>query len=231
MLTSGISVITQAAPAPPDHSALWTILLTQAVTLGLFYWALREARRKDRKARKAERLKDQQALENHRENERETLRLNLKREVFLEVAPAIQNNYMALTAFVDLELSIYDLQNKTRDTLSQSGGAIAKLQAVAADETLEAARQVQTLLGTTYIRLIVARGALGERKDLDAVREIARLWRNEVAAFPLLISSLIEHVRQELHLPFDRERFEAGVVDSNARLLSELEKFIGPLDN
>ncbi|MFC5524762.1 hypothetical protein ACFPPA_03305 [Rhodanobacter ginsengisoli] len=229
MLTSWISVIAQAAPAPADHSALWTILLTQAVTLGLFYWALREARRKDRKARKAERRKDQKALENHRENERETLRLNLKREVFLEVAPAIQNNYLALAAFVDLQLSIHDLQENTRNTLAQSGGAIAKLQAVAADETLEAARQVQTLLGTIYIRLIAARGALEERNDLDAIREIARLWRNEVAAFPPLISSLIEHVRQELHLPFDRERFVAGVVDSNSRMFAELEKIMGPL--
>jgi hypothetical protein len=229
MLTSWISVIAQAAPAPADHSALWTILLTQAVTLGLFYWALREARRKDRKARKAERRKDQQALENHRENERETLRLNLKREVFLEVAPAIQNNYLALSAFVDLQLSISDLHKKTLETLAQSAGAIAKLQAVAADETLEAARQVQTLLGTIYVRLIAARGALGERNDVEAIKEIAGHWKKEVATFPPLISSLIEHVRQELHLPFDRERFEVGIVDSNARMFTELEKIMGSL--
>jgi hypothetical protein len=40
----------------------------------------------------------------------------------------------------------------------------------------------------------------------------------------------LAHVRQELHLPFDRERFEAGIVDSNARMFTELEKIMGPLD-
>lgn len=218
LLTPWVFVTTQAAPVAADHSVLWLALVTPAVTLGLFYLAQREGRRKERKE-----------LESHREKERETLRLSLKREVFLEVAPAIQNNYLALTAFVDLQLSIHDLQKRTRDTLAQSGGAIAKLQAVAGDETLEAARQVQTLLGITYIRLIAARGALGERNDLEAIKEIARLWRQEIAAFPSLISSFIAHARQELHLPFNREQFEAGVVDSNARMFAELERIIGPL--
>ena len=218
LLTPWILVTAQAAPAAADHSALWIALVTPAVTLGLFYMAQREGRRKERRE-----------LENHREKERETLRLNLKREVFLEVAPAIQSNYLALSVFVDLQLSISDLHTKTRDTLAQSASAIAKLQAVAADETLEAARQVQTLLGITYIRLIAARGALGERNDLEAVQEIARLWRQEVAAFPSLISNFIAHARQELHLPFNKERFEAGVVDSNARMFAELQKIMGPL--
>lgn len=218
LLTPWVSFTTQAAPAPADHSALWIALVTPAVTLGLFYMAQREGRRKDRKE-----------LENHREKERETLRLNLKREVFMEVAPAIQNNYLALSAFVDLQLSISDLNKKIQDTLAQSAGAIAKLQAVAADETIEAARQVQTLLGTIYIRLIAARIALSERNDLEAIKEITRLWKQEVKAFPPLISNLIDHARQELHLPFDRIRFEAGISDSNARMFTELERIMGPL--
>ncbi|WP_158881475.1 hypothetical protein [Rhodanobacter sp. L36] len=216
LIAPEIFITTQAAAT--DHSALLLALVTPAVTLGLFYLAQREARRKDSKD-----------LESHREKERETLRLNLKRDVFLEVAPAIQNNYSALIQSVDLKISTPDLQRKFQDTLAKSGDGIAKLQAFASDDTIEAARQVQTTLGAIYIRLLADRIALGERKDLDAVKEMARAWRREADAYPPVISTLIYHARLELHLPFDKEQFEHGFVDSNTRMFAELERFIGPL--
>lgn len=228
MISPWISITTQP-PAPADHTTLWTVLLIQAVTVGVFALGVLETRRRDRLARGVEAQRDREAIENNREKERETLRLNMKRDVFLEVAPAIQLMYVGLSRFVDLQIPVPALAEEMRVTLESGVGAVAKLQAVAGDETLEAARQVQTILGTVYVRLLIARMGLGERNDIEAIREIALIWRHEISAFPPLMAALISHAREELHMRFDRERFQNGIVDSNNRLFVELENMLGPL--
>lgn len=215
LLAPQIFFTTQAAPTSSSNLAIWTVLITQIVALLIFYLSQREVRRKE-----------QREVESHHEKERETLRLNMKREVFLEIAPAIQNNYLALSSFANLGQSLSDVQGKISDTLARSVGAIAKLQAVASDETIEAARQVLTLLGGIYVRLLAARIKLGERKDAEALREMAYLWAQEVSAFPPLMSSLIYLARKELHLPFDKNKFEAGAKDSNTKMFEALDKLI-----
>lgn len=227
-MTTNVSITTQPQAAT-DHSALWTVLIVQVVTVAVFAAGLLETRRRDRLNREAERARDRQALVDDQEKERETLRLNMKREVFLEVAPAIQQNYIALGRFVDFQTPFHALTVEMRKTLQNSAGAIAKLQAVAGNDTLEAARQVQTLLGGAYIRLMMARGQLGQQNDLAAVRQIATIWKREALTFPPLLAALIGHAREELHLPFDRAQFEAGIIDSNATLFAELEKMTGSL--
>lgn len=228
MLSPWISITTQPQAAT-DHTGLYTVLIVQVVTIAVFAAGLIETRRRDRLNREAEDARDRRALLDDQEKERETLRLNMKREVFLEVAPAIQKNYIALARFVDFQTPFASLLVEMRETLESSAGAIARLQAVAGNETLEAARQVQTLLGRACLRLIMARANLGQQNDVAAVRQMAIIWKQEAVAFPPLLAALIGHARKELHLPFDRAQFEAGVVDSNAMLFAELEKMTGPL--
>jgi hypothetical protein len=227
LLAPEIVITTQATPK-------WISDLISALTSGLILVATvvytqRSTLRIFKQTQASALKKEQRDLENHREQERETVRLNLKREVFLEVAPAIQNNYQLLGAFIDFQLAIPDLQKKVRETYEKSAGAISKLTAVAEVVTIESARQVQNSLGQSCIRLMGARAQLGERKDLPAQREIVRLWKREIAPLPALLANLIGHARNELGLPFDKEQFEAGIADSNAKLFAEMEVFLGVL--
>jgi hypothetical protein len=224
MLAPWLSITSQAAPSAP--SSLWTILailVPQAVTVGIFYKGLREARRKDRKARKQERQRDRQAIADHREKERESMRLNLKREVLLEVAPAIQRNFISLATAMELHLEISQVTTKIRRDLDKSINAISKLQMVASSETLEAARQLQTYMGLAFLRLLKKRLGLGDRRDFGAFQEISAAWKEEVVAYPKLLVDFVALARQELHLPFDRQQFLSGVVEAQMLMLQEIE--------
>jgi hypothetical protein len=150
----------------------------------------------------------------------------LKREVLLEVAPAIQRNYHSLWAILDLNIPFLDMTERLRKALTESSGSISKLQVVASTETLEAARQVQTFLGRTYVRMLSARIKIGDRRGPDASMEIMDIWRKEIESFPLLLATLVAQIRQELHLSFDKQQFLSGIIDSNTQLLAEFDKMV-----
>lgn len=194
------TTVEQFAPST-DHWTVFSVLITQVVTLGIFFGTAVLARWSDR---------DKRA--------RDT-----KRDVLLEVAPAIQRVYASLGELTNPLLKIDDFVAK----LTSASGAVAKLTAVANDETLEAARRLMTALSTIMVRMIAKRVSVGT--DLEAMKQLFMLWREEIENLPDLISDFHSAARNEIPLPLDKDLFAAGLKLANEQMSAELNRLFGAL--
>lgn len=194
------STLEQSIPGA-DHWTIWSVLITQAVTLVIFFGTAALARWSDR---------DKRA--------RDT-----KRDVLLEVAPAIQRVYASLAELTNPLLKVDDFVAK----LTSASGAVAKLTAVANDETLEAARKLMTALSTVMVRMMTKRVSVGT--DLEAMKQLFTLWREEIKPLPNLISDFHSAARNEIPLPLDKDLFAAGLKLANEQMSDELNRLFDAL--
>jgi len=200
MLSSPLITITAAPSAPTaDHTVIWSVLITQVVTLlifGLTQWLGHRSDR-DKRAR------------------------DTKRDVLLEVAPAIQRVYTSLAELTNPSTRMDDFAAK----LTAASGAVAKLTAVANDETLEAARKLMTALGSIMLRLMRKRVEVGT--DLEATKQLIALWREETKVIPDLLADFSTKARSEIPLLLDKNLFGDGLKASNATMFAEMENLLG----
>lgn len=201
MLSDPFIEIMTSPAAKADNTAIWTVLIAQAVTIALFL--LRG--RSDRKLDQERRTRD------------------MKRDVLLEVAPALQALYASLAEMTN-PLSPID------QVMSRHGSAyatVAKLQAVADDATLESARKLMTLLGKVMLRLMAKRAEVGT--DLQATGELINFWRSEMEDYPKLLADFATRVRSEIPLPLNSEMFRKGIEESNQSLFIEMDLILEKL--
>ena len=182
----------------PDHTVIWTVVITQLVAIAIFI---------------------AQAWFNRR-NDRDKRARDMKRDVLLEVAPAIQRLYASLGELTNPSARIDGFAEKLASTF----GAVAKLQAVASDETLEAARRLMTALGTIMMRLMAKRVEVGT--DLEAAKQLVELWRKEVDVIPELLADFSAMARSEIPLPINRELLSDGIKESNRVMFTEMENVL-----
>jgi len=182
-------------PSSTDYSVIGTVVLTQFVTLALFF------------------LKDHL----DRRNDRDKRARDMKRDVFLEVAPAIQRVYASLAEMASPLTSV----EKIAEKLTGAFGAVAKLQAVANDETLEAARKLMTSLGSIMLRMMAKRAEVGT--DLEATKQLIAFWRQETEGYPALIADFASKARSEIPLPLDKNAFLDGIELSNKAMFAEMD--------
>jgi len=194
-------ILTENAPSGTDNWAIYSVLIAQAVTLFIFLGTAYLARRSDR---------DKRA--------RDT-----KRDVLLEVAPAVQRAYASLAELTNPLSRVDDFIEK----FTSASGAVAKLTAVANDGTLEAARQLLTKLGAVMTRLMIKRVEVGT--DLEAMKQLVALWREEIKVVPDLLADFTSKARDEIPLPLDKSAFSAGLKASNDVMSVELERLFEAL--
>lgn len=190
--------ITVGHAMSPDHTVIWTVVITQLVAIAIFIAQAWFNRRSDRDKR----VRD------------------MKRDVLLEVAPAIQRLYASLGELTNPSARIDGFAERLTSTF----GAVAKLQAVASDETLEAARKLMTALGTIMMRLMAKRVEVGT--DLEAAKQLVELWRKEIEAIPDLLADFSAKARSEIPLPVDRELLSGGIKASNQAMFTEMENVL-----
>jgi hypothetical protein len=198
------SLVILASPlTPPDHTAIYSVVITQIVTLVIFGIGLWQARRSDREKR----VKD------------------AKKDVLLEVAPIIQKTLASLGELADPLTKVNDWTAR----LAATNGAIAKLTAVAGDETLAAARDLMTAIGTVSVKLMAKRAEVGT--GLEATRQMMRYWHEQVTPISDLLATFSEKARQEIQLKLDKETFAEGIRTANDEMLKELENLVDTLEN
>lgn len=190
--------ITIGHAASPDHTVIWTVVITQLVAIAIFIAQAWFNRRSDR---------DKRARD-------------MKRDVLLEVAPAIQRLYASLGELTNPSARIDTFVER----LASATGVVAKLQAVASDETLEAARKLMTALGTIMMRLMAKRVEVGT--DLEAAKQLVWLWRKEVEVVPDLIADFSAKARSEIPLPIDKELLSDGIKASSQMMFTEMENVL-----
>jgi len=193
--------VTIGHTASPDHTVIWTVVITQLVAIAIFIAQAWFNRRSDRDKR----VRD------------------MKRDVLLEVAPAVQRLYSSLGELINPSVPIDAFAQRLRDTW----GAIAKLQAVANDETLEAARRLVTALGTIVMHLMVKRVEVGT--DLEAAKQLIELWHREVDVIPDLFADFSAKARSEIPLPIDKELLGDGIKESNRVMFAEMQNLLRAL--
>lgn len=195
-------VILASPPTPPDHTAIYSVVITQIVALAIFGIGLGQARRSDREKR----VKD------------------AKKDVLLEVAPIIQKTLASLGELADPLTKVNDWSAR----LAATNGAIAKLTAVAGDETLAAARDLMTAIGTVSVKLMAKRVEVGT--GLEATRQMMRYWHEQVTPISDLLATFSEKARQEIQLKLDKETFAEGIRTANDEMLKELENLVDTLE-
>lgn len=190
--------ITVGRAVSPDHTVIWTVVITQLVAIAIFIAQAWFNRRSDR---------DKRARD-------------MKRDVLLEVAPAIQHLYASLGELTNPSTRIGTFVER----LARTSGAVAKLQAVASDETLEAARKLMTALGTIMMRLMAKRVEVGT--DLEAAKQLVGLWRKEIDVIPDLLADFTAKARSEIPLPIDMELLSGGIKASSQAMFTEMENVL-----
>ncbi len=183
---------------PADHTVILTVLVTQVVTILIFLAQTYLNRRNDY---------DKRARD-------------MKRDVLLEVAPAIQRLYASLAELTNPLAPIDVFSQRVTDT----SVAVAKLQAVASDETLEAARKLTAALGTIIIRMMAKRVEVGT--DLEATKQLISFWRAEIDVIPSLLADFSAKARGEIPLPINREMLSDGFKASNRVMFAEMENLL-----
>jgi len=191
-----------AAPsANHDYTVLIsiaTVVLTQAVALFIFWRSGRQARIADRDKR----AKD------------------AKKDVLLEVAPLIQQIYVSLAELTDPTARV----DQWAQRLTEANGAIAKLTAVADDDTLAAARTVMTAMGVAMVRLMKSRIELAS--DPNAYRKLIARWHEQTAPIPDLLADFSDKARREIDLSLDQKRFADGLKTSRDDMHREIQALI-----
>lgn len=201
MLSSPLVTITAQPTSPVDHSIIWSLIITQLVALFIFGVTAYLGRWSDR---------DKRARD-------------MKRDVLLEVAPAIQKVYVSLAEMTSPLIPV----DKITEKLAGAFEAVAKLQAVANDETLEAARKLMTLLGSIMLRMMARRVEVGT--DLEATKQLITFWRKETENYPGLIADFASKARSEIPLPLNKSRFLAGIEASNLAMFAEMDNLFDSL--
>ena len=195
-------VILASPSAGSDHSAIISVIIAQVVTLLIFTGGIWQARRSDRDKR----VKD------------------AKKDVLLEVAPIIQKTLVSLGELADPTTKVNDWSAR----LATTNGAIAKLTAVAGDETLAAARDLMTAIGAVSVKLMAKRVEVGT--GLEATRQLIRYWYDQVAPISDLLAVFSEKARQEIQLNLDKETFAKGIRAANGEMRKELEHLLDTLE-
>jgi hypothetical protein len=190
--------ITIGRAASPDHTLVWAVVIPQLVAIAIFIG---------------------QAWFNHR-RDRDKRARDMKRDVLLEVAPALQRLYASLGELINPSARI----DAFAERLTSTSGAVAKLQAVASDETLEAARKLMTALGTIMMRLMAKRVEVGT--DLEAAKQLVELWRKEIDVIPDLLADFSAKARSEIPLPIDKKLLRDGFKASGETMFEEMENVL-----
>lgn len=193
--------VTVGHAASLDRTVIWTVVVTQLVAIAIFI---------------------AQAWFNRR-NDRDKRARDMKRDVLLEVAPAIQRLYASLGELTNPSARIDGFAERLTSTF----GAVAKLQAVASDETLEAARKLMTALGTIMMRLMAKRVEVGT--DLEAAKQLVELWRKEMDVIPDLLADFSTKARSEIPLPIDKKLLRDGFKASSTTMFEEMENVLRAL--
>jgi|GEM_PF-1525777 len=195
-----ITFVTAPSPAH-DYTALisiGTVIATQAVALFIFWRTGRQAKSNDRDKR----AKD------------------AKKDVLLEVAPLIQQIYVSLAELTEPTARV----DQWTKRLTEANGAIAKLTAVADDETLTAARAAMTAMGVAMVRLMSKRIELAS--DPDAYKKLVAHWHEQTAPIPDLLATFSGKARREIDLELDQKRFADGLKKSRDDMHREIEALI-----
>jgi hypothetical protein len=212
------------------QSGFWTflgnllgILLVQGVTLYIFYNKLADDRRKEENDRNAAWQQFQQTRQAEVDRDARALRMNMKREVYMEIAPAIQRSSALLAEYLRIEESVQKIQNGIRLSQKRIQQSIAKVVPVASDGTLDAMRALQAAFVASGIRLVKARVAFDATKTertptgtQEAMHALFDAWVREAESLPPLMADLASSIRKELEMPFDRKRFEDGMKRTNS---------------
>jgi hypothetical protein len=191
-------VILASPPTPPDHTAIYSVVIAQIVAFAIFGIGLWQARRSDREKR----AKD------------------AKKDVLLEVAPLIQQMYVSLAELTDPTTRV----DQWTKRLTEANGAIAKLTAVADDETLAAARAVMTAIGVATVRMMNRRVELAS--DPAAYKKLVAYWHEQMMPIPDLLANFSGNARQEIDLGLDKNRFADGLKKARDDMRRELDALI-----
>jgi hypothetical protein len=227
LLEPWISLTTQAAP--PATSGFWTFLgnllgigIVQGVTLAIFYNKLSDDRRKEQQDRAT--MWEQFEKSRRAENERDlkNLQMNMKREVFLDIAPIIQENANMLAEYLRVDEPLQDIQKSINERLKIIQKTLGKAVPVASLETLDAIRALQSSLLVSRMRMVQARATFDQVQMDKARREAAArvlfdAWEHESSPLPAIVAELAACVRKDLEMPFNKEQFEDGIQKTNQR--------------
>lgn len=140
--------------------------------------------------------------------------------MLLEVAPLIQQINVSLAELTDPTARV----DQWTQRLTEANGAIAKLTAVADDETLAAARAVMTVMGVVIVRMMSKRAELAS--DQDAYKKLVAYWYEQTAPISDLLADFSEKARREIDLKLDKEGFADGLKKSRDAMHREIQALI-----
>lgn len=234
-LAPWISITSQAAPEP-SSSGFWPfvgnllgILLVQGVTLYVFYRKLSDDRRKEEEDRRATWEQFRQSKQAEVDRDAKSLRMTMKRDVYMETAPAIQRSSALLAEYLKIDVPAMDVQKGIVAEQIKIQQSIAKVVPVASDDTLDAMRALQATFAASGIRILKARAAFEASRTDEmpkgtqaAMLALVDAWIKETEALPPLMADLASSIRKELEMPFDRKRFEEGMKATNAATIQML---------
>lgn len=233
-----ISLTTQAAPSS-SSSAAWAfagVLLVQLIALATFFIRLQHDREKDAQDRRDTLEHFQQAREAETERDANNLRMTMKRDVFLEIAPMFQESMSSLSDYLNLETHVKEIQMGIVARWKVIGQTMGKTVPVASDDTLDAIRALRASLWAARSRLLEARLIFDQSRasekapgTIDALHVLFDTWVNETAPFPALMATVAACMRAELEMPFSRTRFEEGIRTTNAKTMEMMRlSLFGP---
>jgi hypothetical protein len=144
----------------------------------------------------------------------------MKRAMLMEAWPAAQLAYFCLVKVVNPAVPIEEVGRifeAVRDPM-------AKLQACAGDETLDAAQKFMTANTLAFTKLMKLRLTMGEGPR--AMADLMDAWTREIPDLLGPLSNLLFAARAELGLTLDREAFIGGVQASNDANLAQLHELL-----
>lgn len=199
----------------------WTpVIITQSVSLLIFALTVIFTARSARKAHKRERKSDRISRRLDVERENENRRLDMKRAMLMEAWPAAQLAYFCLVKVVNPAVPIEEVGRifeAVRDPM-------AKLQACAGDETLDAAQKFMTANGVAFAKLMKLRLTSGEGPRPMA--DLMDAWTREIPGLLEPLANLLFAARVELGLTLDKDAFIKGVQASNDANLAQLHELL-----
>lgn len=126
---------------------------------------------------------------------------NLKREVILEAVVATQSAFRCLS----LLLSPNNDPADVGDQYADSARSMAKLQAVATDNTLQAAGRLMGMVSPALAEMTLIRVKF-ERREASEM-ELINCWKEAANNYLPLWTDFVEAARKELGFTLDREGF------------------------
>ena len=147
-------------------SEVWAAITASLITLGGISLSNRHARKQQKEALTHD--------ERQRDKERE---MSLRREVYLDAAEAISNGLSDLGRMINLEISDQDINSES----SKNSAAIAKVNMVATNPTVQAVSNYYSEFNSTYLELFFERLLVMERKNsIDDLSNLIQKNQSEI---------------------------------------------------